>query len=122
MLSKYVWDNIGQENYLCNVDLECTEMFSQENNLYNLLWSAWVNIAQKNYLCNIDPQPMNNFAQENNLQRSVDQCGPTLPKEVTCTILAHGWQTIFLSKITCTMLCLSSRDNIANEYRLLIVI
>ena len=30
MLSKYVCDNIAQENYLCNVGPERIDMFSQE--------------------------------------------------------------------------------------------
>ena len=35
MLSKYIWGNIAQENYLCNVGLEHTYILSQEN-----LWKA----------------------------------------------------------------------------------
>ena len=31
MLSKYLWDNIAQENYLYNIDSARTDMFSQEN-------------------------------------------------------------------------------------------
>ena len=31
MLSKYVWDDIAQENYLRNVGLENTDLLSQEN-------------------------------------------------------------------------------------------
>ena len=85
MLSKYVWDNIAQENYLCNIGLERTDMFSQENNLRNVVLvclgqhcikqlrtqctKCWptvhslVSVVQiwlkqhwkKNYLCNIGP-------------------------------------------------------------------
>ena len=31
MLSKYLWDNIAQENYLYNIDPARTDMFSLEN-------------------------------------------------------------------------------------------
>ena len=37
MLSKYVWDNIAQENYLCNIGPERTDVFLQENNLRNVV-------------------------------------------------------------------------------------
>ena len=33
LLSKYVWESIAQENYLCNVGPERADTFSQENNL-----------------------------------------------------------------------------------------
>ena len=33
MLSKYVWENIAQENYHYNVDQQPTNKFAQENNL-----------------------------------------------------------------------------------------
>ena len=33
MMSRYVWDSIAQEDYLYNVGPECTDMFSQENQL-----------------------------------------------------------------------------------------
>ena len=33
LLSKYVWDNIAQENYLHNVVPECADIFLQENRL-----------------------------------------------------------------------------------------
>ena len=36
MLSKYVWDNIAQENYLHNVGLEHTDILSQENRLFEI--------------------------------------------------------------------------------------
>ena len=36
MLSKYVWDNIAQENYLRNVDPEHTDILSQENRLFEI--------------------------------------------------------------------------------------
>ena len=65
---------------------------------------------------------MNNFAQENNLQCCLNLCGPTLLKEITCAILAHGKQTTFLSKINYTMLCLSSWDNITQKYCLVNVV
>ena len=34
-LSKYVWDNIAQENYLHNIGPECTAMILKEKNLHN---------------------------------------------------------------------------------------
>ena len=36
MFSEYVWDNIAQENYLCNIIPERTDMFLQVNNLRNV--------------------------------------------------------------------------------------
>ena len=33
--TSYICDNIAQENYLCNVDLERTVMFLQENDVFN---------------------------------------------------------------------------------------
>ena len=36
MLPKYVWDNIAQENYLCIVGPECTDILSQENWLFQI--------------------------------------------------------------------------------------
>ena len=36
MLFKYVWDNIAQENYLRNVDLEHTDILSRENRLFEI--------------------------------------------------------------------------------------
>ena len=36
MLFKYVWDNIAQENYLRNVDLEHTDLLSLENWLFEI--------------------------------------------------------------------------------------
>ena len=92
MLSKYVWENIAQENYLCNVDPERSDTLWQENNLYNVVliclyqhwtrklpvqcWSkaqeqlcnfVWANIAQGNHLCNVCPWLTDNFYEENNL-------------------------------------------------------
>ena len=37
ILLKYIWDNIAQENYLCNVCPEGTEIDLQENNLCNVV-------------------------------------------------------------------------------------
>ena len=36
MLSRYVWDNIAQENYLRNVGPERTDMLLQENWLFQI--------------------------------------------------------------------------------------
>ena len=90
MLSIYVWDNIAQGNYLCNVGPERADTFSQENNLYNVVWSACANIAQEAYLCNANPQSTNNFALKNNLQFCLDLSGPTLHKGIACGMLALG--------------------------------
>ena len=46
-----------------------------------LSWSACANIAHENYLCNVDPKPKNNFA---------TWSGPTLHKEITYVMFAHG--------------------------------
>ena len=79
-----------------------------------LSWSAYkkTKTAHKNYLCNVHPKPKNNFAQENNIHCCLGLCRPTLHKEFTCAMLAHGWQTTFLSKINYTMVCLPSWENI----------
>ena len=90
MLSKYVWDNIAQGNYLCNVGPEREDTFSQENNLYNVVWSASANIKQEANLCNANPQSTNYFAMKNNLQFCLDLSGPTLDKGIACGMLAHG--------------------------------
>ena len=37
MLSKYVWDNIAQENYLYNVSSEHTDILLQENRVFQIL-------------------------------------------------------------------------------------
>ena len=39
MLSKYVWNSIPQENYLCNVGPERTDIVLQESNLRNVVWN-----------------------------------------------------------------------------------
>ena len=56
MLSKHVWDNIGQGIYLCHVHPECTDMFLQENDLYYtmLSWSACANAAQERITYAVD--------------------------------------------------------------------
>ena len=36
MLPKYVWDNIAQENYLCIVGPERTDILSQQNRLFQI--------------------------------------------------------------------------------------
>ena len=41
MLSKYVWNNIEQENYLCNIAPERIDMFLQGNNLHNIVLVCW---------------------------------------------------------------------------------
>ena len=40
MLSKYVWDNIPQENYLRDVGPERTDMLLQENRLFQICLMA----------------------------------------------------------------------------------
>ena len=37
MFSKYIWDNIAQENHLSNIDLEHAAMILKENNLHNFV-------------------------------------------------------------------------------------
>ena len=56
---------------------------------------------------------MNSFAQKNNLQFYPNLCGPTSRKGITSIILVHSWQKNVLRKITYTMLCLPSWENIA---------
>ena len=73
-----------------NVGPERADTYSQENNLYNVIWSPCANIAQKTYLCNDGPESTNNFAPENNLQFCLDLSGQTLHKESACGMLAHG--------------------------------
>ena len=36
-MPKYIWDNIVQKNYLCNIGPERSDMFLQENNLRNVV-------------------------------------------------------------------------------------
>ena len=54
MLSKYVWDNIAQENDLCNVDPEHTDILSQENRLFQIrllvCFSTGYNITEQSWL------------------------------------------------------------------------
>ena len=54
MLSKYVWDNIAQENDLCNVDPERTDILSQENRLFQIrllvCFSTGYNITEQSWL------------------------------------------------------------------------
>ena len=54
MLSKYVWDNIAQENDLCNVDPERTDILSQENRLFQIrllvCFSTGYNITEHSWL------------------------------------------------------------------------
>ena len=69
---------------------ECTDTFSKENNLYKVFLICLCQHCTKKLMCNVDPQPTNNFAQENNMQCCLDLCGPTLRKEFTSAMLAHG--------------------------------
>ena len=43
VLSKYVWENIAEENYMCNIDPERTVLILQGNGLYNvvLIYLCW---------------------------------------------------------------------------------
>ena len=54
MLSKYIWDNIAQENYLHNVGPEYTDILSQENRLFQICLVTWFltgyNISEKSWL------------------------------------------------------------------------
>ena len=87
-LPKYVWDNSAQENYLWNVGPERTVIFSQEDNLHNVVLTCLGQYCK-------DPQSTNNFTQANNLQFCLDLSEPTLHKEVTCAMLVHGWQCLW---------------------------
>ena len=40
MLFKYLWDNIAQENYLCNISPERTDILSQENRRFQICLAA----------------------------------------------------------------------------------
>ena len=100
MLSRLCWDNIAQEyclasviqihlrqnctkKYLCNVGPECTDVFLQENNPYNIALTYLYQLCKSELcLCNVGPQPMNNFAQENNLQYCFDLCRPTYARKL----------------------------------------
>ena len=53
-------------------------------------WSTWANIAQENCPCKVGPLFANNFVQKNNLQLCPDISGPTLHKEITCTMLIQS--------------------------------
>ena len=41
MLSKYVWDNIAQENYLRNIGSKRTDILSLKNRLFQICLVAW---------------------------------------------------------------------------------
>ena len=110
-LPKYVWDNSAQENYLWNVGPERTVIFSQEDNLHNVVLTCLGQYCK-------DPQSTNNFTQANNLQFCLDLSEPTLHKEVTCAMLVHGWQCLWGKYPIQCCLCRSCWDNIASEYYL----
>ena len=127
MLSKYVWDNIAQENYLCNIGLERTDMFFQENKLRNVVLvclsqhcikqlrtqctKCWptvhslVSVVQiwlkqhwtKKLLVQYWPSSDSHLFVENSV---VLIClSQTLPKKITCAMLAHSPQTTLDRKI-----------------------
>ena len=54
MLSKYVWDNITEENYLCDVGPELTDILSHENRLFQIYLVACFltgyNITEQSWL------------------------------------------------------------------------
>ena len=100
MFSRHVWNNISLDNYLCNVCPECTNSFSQEKNQYNVVCMCQHCTRKLHVQC----WPISHGQQ------------PTLCKGINSIILAHSWQKTFLSKITQTMLCLPSWENIAYNY------
>ena len=54
MFSKYVWDKFAQKHYLRNVDLEHTDIISQENRLFPIYLVACFltgyNITEQSWL------------------------------------------------------------------------
>ena len=99
---------------MCNVGRKRTVIFSEEDNLcYNV---ALQEILQGptfyKKLPMYDPQSTNNSAQENNLQFCLGLYRPTLHKEITGAMLAHIL-TMFMRKVTYTMLYRPFWDNIA---------
>ena len=68
---------------LLNVSPWRTNMFSQKNNLYNVVLIC---LCQRGItLCCLTAHEQ--LCKGNNQQRSLDLCGPILRKEITCTIL-----------------------------------
>ena len=136
MLPKYVWENIAQENYLCNIDPERSDTLSQENNLYNVVliclcrhctrkltvqcWSkaqaqlcnfVWANIAQGNHLCNVCPWLTDNFYEENNLYNVAS----TMLVQYCIGILSiqccpNTFERTLHKKTTCAMLAQSTQQ------------
>ena len=94
-----------EQQIACAMLAQSAQSSFHRNMTYTMLsWSAWANIPPENYLCNVDPQSTNNFEQESNLRFCLDLSEPTLQKEITCAILGHGWQIMFMRKIIHTML------------------
>ena len=71
MLSKFVWDNIAKENYLCNIGPERATMILKENNLHNFVlvclgqdctkqWPA--HCRNSHQRCSIKKDVLKNFA------------------------------------------------------------
>ena len=54
MLSKYVWDNIAQENYLDNIDPEPAAMILKEKNLQNFVLVCLDQDCMNNNLYNVE--------------------------------------------------------------------
>ena len=98
LLSKYVWYNITQENYLCNVE----PWQIKENNLYN----AVSTILGQHCIRILSCQFCSNTSET------------TLHKKTTCIVLAQSGKTCFHMKTGCNFKCLvacfSTRYNITN--------
>ena len=112
-----------QENYLCNVGPECTDIVLQENNWCNIVlnipgptlhktitvqcWStvhrqrshtSETTLCGTNYLYNAGAERTVNFSQEHNLL-CLDLPGLTLHKKSTCAMLTHSPETTLHKEI-----------------------
>ena len=99
----------ARTNYLCNV--ECTAIFSKQNNLYNVVLICLGQHCTRKLSLQYWPTVHKQLSQENNLQLFLKLSGPTLHEEITCAVLTHGWQTMFIRKITHTIMCRPCSDS-----------
>ena len=102
MLSTYIWDNIAQENYWCNVGPDHIVICLLENNhiATMLSWSVRVNIALENYLYILTHSP------QTNLRRKIicNVVWICLGQHCTRKSPVHLQKTNFMKKITHAML------------------
>ena len=116
MLSRCVWDNIALENYLSKfVNPEHTDIVLQQNNLHNVVLNLPGPTLYKAITCAMLSKVHKQLCTGNNLQFCLDLSGPTFYNilQITCAMLAHAWQTMFMRKITYTMLYQPFWGNIA---------